>query len=145
MARGAAGGWRLSEPATALAWDAASRQLAIAAADSGCLYLVSRDSPSLRRLATVPKGSGRLSGLVADAGGGWWCALRGGWSVAHFGADGTLARVVALPVPDPSGVAFGGARGDKLYITSARNAATREALDEAPLSGRLFVLRRDAG
>ncbi len=88
----------------------------------------------------MPKGSGRLCGLTADTRGGWWSALRGGWSVVRFAADGSVARVVALPVPSPTGVAFGGAKGDTIYVTSAREAVTREALDAAPLSGRLFVV-----
>lgn len=136
------GGWRLAEPATALAWDAAGETLAIAAADSGTLYAAQPGSTSLRRLATVPKGSGRLAGLASDPAGGWWSALRGGWSVVRFEADGSLGRVVALPVPSPSGLAFGRAgAGAALYITSAREAVTRESLDAAPLSGRLFVVR----
>jgi IclR family transcriptional regulator, acetate operon repressor len=134
------GGWRLSEPATALAWDAQGQTLAIAAAESGTLYCAQQGSTSLRRLTTVPKGSGRLAGLAADPRGGWWSALRGGWSVARFEADGSLARVVALPVPCPSGVAIGGADGDTLFVTSAREAVTRESLDAAPLSGRLFAV-----
>jgi IclR family transcriptional regulator, acetate operon repressor len=138
---GGSGGWRLQEPASALAWDAPGEQLAIAAAASGSLFIAARDNASLRRLATVPKGSGRLAGLVAAAQGGWWSALRGGWSVARFAADGSLVRVIALPVPSPSGVALGGASGDTLYVTSARDAVTRESLDAAPLSGRLFAVK----
>lgn len=141
---GARGGWRLAEPATALAWDATGDTLAIAAADSGTLYAAQQGSTALRRLATVPKGSGRLAGLASDPAGGWWSALRGGWSVARFEPDGSLGRVIALPVPSPSGVAFGGGGSgvrEALYITSAREAVTRESLDGAPLSGRLFVVR----
>jgi IclR family acetate operon transcriptional repressor len=136
--------WRLPEPATALAWDAQGGSLAMAAAGSGTLYVAQQGHSALRRLATVPKGSGQLAGLASDPSGGWWSALRGGWSVARFEPDGSLGRVVALPVPSPSGVALGGARA-ALYITSAREAVTRESLDAAPLSGRLFVLRDPLG
>jgi IclR family transcriptional regulator, acetate operon repressor len=134
----AGGGWRFAEPASALAWDAAGQTLCIAFADSGTLMLARRDQGSPRRLATVPKGSGSLAGLAADGDGGWWSALRGGWSAARFDADGGLARVIALPVPGLSGVALGGAGGKTLFVTSAREAVTREALEAAPLSGRLF-------
>jgi IclR family transcriptional regulator, acetate operon repressor len=48
--------------------------------------------------------------------------------------------MVALPVPCPTGVAFGGDSGSTLFITSAREAIGREALEAAPLSGRLFAL-----
>ena len=68
----------------------------------------------------MPKGSGRLGGLAVDQRGGVWSALRGGWSVARFEADGSLDRVVALPVPCPTAVGFGGAGGDSLFVTSAR-------------------------
>lgn len=140
------GAWRLAEPATALAWDAQGEHLAIAAADSGTLYVAQQGHSALRRLATVPKGSGQLAGLAADPAGGWWSALRGGWSVVRFEADGSLGRVIALPVPSPSGVAFGGgAARHALYITSAREAVTRESLDAAPLSGRLFVVKAPGG
>ena len=137
-------GWRLNEPATALAWDASGQTLHIACAASGVLYLAQPGSPSLRRLATVPKGSGQLAGIAIDRRGGVWCALRGGWSVVRYEPDGALDRVIALPVPCPTGLAFGGPRGDALYVTTAREAVAREALDAAPLSGRLFVVRAAA-
>lgn len=139
------GRWSLNEPATALAWCPVRRALYIAAAGSGTLYAAHEGAPGqappgLRRLATVPKGSGRLSGLAVDAAGGLWTALRGGWGVARFGADGGMDRMVALPVPAPTGVAFGGDDGCTLFVTTARDALDRESLAAAPLSGRLFVV-----
>ncbi len=139
------GGWHLAEPASALAYDARAQTLVIAAADSGVLYAVRRDQTTLRRLATVPKGSGRLGGVAIDGSGGVWAALRGGWSVVRFAADGSMDRVLALPVPNPTAVAIGGADGDDLFITSERQALSRESLDAAPLSGRLFVLEHVTG
>ncbi len=135
------GGWRLPEAASAMAWDAAGQSLRVATADSGTLYSAQVGSSALRRLATVPKGSGRLSGLAVDQAGGVWSALRNGWSVVRFEADGSVDRVIALPVPCPTDVAFGGVDGNTLFVTSARDAVTREALDAAPLSGRLFAVR----
>jgi len=134
------GGLRLSEPATALAWSEAQRTLYIAAAGSGTLYAAPEGQTGLRRLATVPKGSGRLGGMAVDAEGGLWTALRGGWSVARFEPDGSMDRVVALPVPAPTGVALGGEDGRTLFVTTARDALDRESLEAAPLSGRLFVV-----
>jgi sugar lactone lactonase YvrE len=134
-------GWPLPAPATALAWAADGRTLFIATADTGTLWVAAADGGALRRLATVPQGSGRLAGLAPDTGGGVWCALHGGWSVAHFDASGALDQVLALPVPCPTSVALGGADGHTLFVTSARNTLKRDALDTAPLSGRLFVLR----
>jgi DNA-binding IclR family transcriptional regulator len=136
----ATGGWRLNEPATALAWSQELRTLYIAAAGSGSLYAAPEGHGGLRRLATVPKGSGLLGGMAVDAKGGLWTALRGGWSVARFEPDGGMDRVVALPVPAPTGVALGGDSGRTLFVTTARDQLDRESLDAAPLSGRLFVV-----
>jgi IclR family transcriptional regulator, acetate operon repressor len=137
---GPQGGWRIGEPASELTMCEHTRTLYIAAADSGAIYAARREHSSLQRLTTVPKGSGRLGGLAVDRSGGVWAALRGGWSVVRFAADGSMDRVLALPVPSPTAVAIGGADGDSLFITSERHALAREALDAAPLSGRLFVL-----
>jgi len=134
------GGWRLNEPANELTMCSRTGTLYIAAADSGAIYAAPREHGSVRRLATVPKGSGRVGGLAVDASGGVWAALRGGWSVVRFAADGSMDRVLALPVPSPTAVAIGGSDGDHLFITSERQALAREALDAAPLSGRMFVL-----
>ncbi len=140
-AAAAAPGWRLSEPATAMGFDPGGERLFIAAAGSGTLQLAHAGSPTLRRLATVPRGSGQLGGLAADRQGGVWLALRGGWSVAHFADDGSMDRVVAMPVPSPTALAFGGDDGGTLFITTARDQLGREALDAAPQSGRLFTLQ----
>ena len=134
------GGWRVNEPASELVMCEHTHTLYIAAADSGAIYAARSEYGSLQRLTTVPKGSGRLGGLAVDSSGGVWAALRGGWSVVRFAADGSMDRVLALPVPSPTAVAIGGADGDSLFITSERHALAREALDAAPLSGRLFVL-----
>ena len=136
--------WSLPEPVTALAWDTAGELLHMAAPGSGTVWTARRGSNSVRRLATLPKGSGRLAGLAVDAAGGVWSALRGGWGVVRLEADGTLDRLWALPVPCPSGVALGGVDGRTLFITSARDAVSREALEAAPLSGRLFSIRTHA-
>lgn len=137
------GGRHLDEPASALAWVDAGQTLYIAAAASGTLYSAAgvRHAPGpLRRLATVPQGSGRLGGLALDGRGGVCSAPNGGWSAVRFDADGGLDRVVALPVPCPTDLGFGGPQRRTLYITSARDAVSRESLDAAPLSGRLFAV-----
>jgi DNA-binding IclR family transcriptional regulator len=141
----ATGGVRLTEPATDLAWSADGARLYLAAAGSGTLNVIDqRGQGALRRLATVPKGSGRLAGLAVDRDGGLWTALRGGWSVARFEPDGSMDRVVALPIPAPTGLAFGGEDEATLFVTSARDALDRESLEAAPLSGRLFAIAQAA-
>ena len=89
----------------------------------------------------MPKGSGQLARLAVDQRGGVWSALHHGWGVLRFAADGSFDRVIALPVPFPTRLAFGGEQGTTVFVTTARDAVTREALVAAALSGRLFVVR----
>jgi sugar lactone lactonase YvrE len=129
-------GWVLTEALNALAWDSTGCILYGLASASGVILLMQRGQPAVRRLATVPTGSGQLSGLAVDASGGIWTALQGGWSVLRFAPDGSQDRVIGLPVPTPCDVAPGGQ--GTLYVTSARQPVSIEALGNAPLSGRLF-------
>lgn len=132
--------WTLGEPLDALAWDGMGQLLYGLSRESGVIIVMQRGQALVRRLATVPKGSGRLSGLGVDRSGGIWTALQDGWSVVRFSPDGNQDRVIGLPVPCPSDVALGGERLDTLYVTSARQPVSLETLANAPLSGRLFCI-----
>jgi len=127
--------WRIDEPVQALCWDAGGGQLHAAAPGSGSLVVLRIGSAVVRRLASLPKGSGRISGLAVDDKGGAWTALCDGWSVVRVAADGTLDRVIGLPVPCPTDVALA---GQQLFVTSARQPVPLDALEKAPLSGRLL-------
>ncbi len=133
--------WRFAEPLQCLRWRAQDGALLATVPDTGAILHMHPESPGVvRRLVTVPKGSGRVSGLAFDAEGGVWTALRDGWSVVRFLPDGSLDRVAALPVPCPTDVAIGGADGRTLFVTSARQSVALDMLANAPLSGRLFAL-----
>ena len=84
-------------------------------------------------------GRARPASLAVDAEGGVWVAHRHGWCVTRYARDGQVERVVALPVPRPSGVAFGGPDMSRLYITSSRIRLSHQRLQEAPLSGSLLA------
>lgn len=130
--------WHFPERISALCWDATGEALYAVGPDSGSLYWMNPGSPTVRRFATLPKGSGRLSGLALDREGGVWTTLRDGWSLVRFSADGSIDRMIGLPVPSPVDVAFGGAGHGTLYITSARHDVPMDALANAPASGHLF-------
>lgn len=91
-----------------------------------------------RIFARVPESEGRPDGLAVDAEGCVWCAIWDGWRVNRYSPDGRLTRVVDLPVPRPTSVAFGGTDLRTLYITTARTRLPASTLSEAPLSGGLF-------
>ncbi|MEK6421265.1 MAG: IclR family transcriptional regulator C-terminal domain-containing protein [Burkholderia gladioli] len=137
--------WKFSETIDSLTWSADGTTAFAAASASGTLYVLQRGASNVRRFASMPPGSGRLSGVALDGQGGVWAALRDGWSLMRFAADGTLERVVSLPVAAPTGLAYvgGGARA-ALYITSDRNHQSIESLASAPLSGHLLRLCFDA-
>jgi sugar lactone lactonase YvrE len=79
-------------------------------------------------------------GLTVDADGFVWSAKYNGWRVVRYDPDGTVERVVQLPVQRPSCPAFGGPELDRLYITSASAHLSGAALAEGPLAGSLLVL-----
>lgn len=132
--------WRINEPLQCLRWRPQDATLFGTAPASGAILMMQAGAGAVRRLTTVPKGSGSVSGLAFDPAGGVWTALWDGWSVVRISAEGCLDRVIGLPVPCPSDLAFGGAAMDRLYVTTARQPVALDALANAPLSGRLFEL-----
>ncbi|KAF1020408.1 MAG: 6-deoxy-6-sulfogluconolactonase [Paracidovorax wautersii] len=130
--------WHLGEALQCLRWHPAEDALYATAPASGSILVLQPRQQGVRRLATLPKGSGRPAGLAFDAEGGVWTALREGWSVVRLLAGGSLDRVIGLPVPCPCDVALGGADGRQLFIATSRQSVPLDTLASAPLSGRLF-------
>lgn len=134
-------GWTLPEQVNALRWDAKGNALYALAPESGDILLLRQGSPNVRRLASLPRGGGRLGGLALDAAGGVWTTQLEGWSLARFDADGSLDRMIGLPVPTPTDLCFGGVDGKTLYITSSRHTLKLETLASAPNSGCLMQMQ----
>jgi sugar lactone lactonase YvrE len=91
-----------------------------------------------RTLVELP---GLPDGLTIDAEDHIWVALWDGWAVHRYRPDGTLDRIVELPVARPTSCAFGGVDLDELYITSARMGLTAAALEAQPHAGAVFVVK----
>jgi L-arabinonolactonase len=94
---------------------------------------------NLRVFAASDAAPGDPDGSTIDADGYLWNARWGGGQVARFAPDGRVDRVLALPIPQPTCVAFGGAGLDVLYATSATVGLTRETLAIASGSGGVFA------
>ena len=94
-----------------------------------------------RMFVEVPADAGIPDGLTVDAAGYVWLALWGGAALRRYAPDGTLERVVPLPVTHPTSCAFGGAALDELYVTSARRPLTAEEKARQPQAGGVFRLR----
>jgi sugar lactone lactonase YvrE len=94
-----------------------------------------------RTFVEVPADAGVPDGLTVDAAGFVWLALWGGAALRRYAPDGTLERVVPLPVTHPTSCAFGGAALDELYVTSARRPLDAEEKARQPQAGGVFRLR----
>jgi len=131
--------WRIGEPVRALRWHAVQGRLYATAPDAGAILVMEPGTEAVRRFAVVPADAGRTGGLAFDLDGGVWTAFQNGGAVARFDADGQLDRVIRLPVPCVTDLAFGGARGERLVVTTARHEVAPGGLAAAPLSGRLLT------
>lgn len=131
--------WHVTERLQNLQWHTGEQTFFAIAPDSGSILVLHPGQQTIRRLATIPKGSGYISGLAFDAQGGVWTALRDGWSVIRLTSDGATDYVIGLPVPCPTDLTFS-KDGNKLYVVTARQSVALDTLISAPLSGRLFEL-----
>jgi len=98
------------------------------------------DISGRRTFVEVDSEDGRPDGLTVDAEGYVWVAHWDGWCVTRYDPDGTVERVINLPVPRPASCTFGGPDFTTLYVTSARIRLSAQRLSEAPLSGSVFAI-----
>ncbi|MBV1900155.1 MAG: SMP-30/gluconolactonase/LRE family protein [Kordiimonadaceae bacterium] len=95
---------------------------------------VRREFFSLKGTDIIPDGS------AVDTEGFLWNAQWNGWRVVRYAPDGTVDRIIEMPVACPTSCAFGGKGLDILYVTSARKGLSEEALKTQPDAGALFAL-----
>ena len=79
-------------------------------------------------------------GATVDAEGFLWCAAYEGWRITRYAPDGRIDRVVDLPVQCPTSLAFGGPDLATLFVTTARQRISEEALARQPLAGAVLAL-----
>jgi len=82
-------------------------------------------------------------GSAIDVDGYLWNAQWAGSRVVRYAPDGTIDRVVSLPVSRPTSCAFGGPDLRTLYVTTARQGLSDAALDRQPMAGSLFAIDVD--
>lgn len=92
-----------------------------------------------RRVFAHTRGqAGSPDGSAVDAEGFVWNAQWGAWRIVRYAPDGRIDRIVPVPVEQPSSCAFAGPDLATLYITSARDGLSDEALARQPLAGGLL-------
>jgi sugar lactone lactonase YvrE len=92
-----------------------------------------------RVFARGDESAGTPDGSALDEHGFLWNAQWGGSRIVRYAPDGSIDRIVALPVRQPTSCAFGGRALSTLFVTSARQGLDGEQLSRAPLSGNLFA------
>jgi sugar lactone lactonase YvrE len=90
----------------------------------------------------VPDHLGLPDGMCIDINDHLWVAMWGGGAVCHWDPrTGSLLGVHPIPASQVTACAFGGARMDELYVTTARVSLSAEALAKEPHAGGVFRLR----
>lgn len=101
--------------------------------------LGSASGPSNDRLfAILEAGVAEPDGSAIDADACIWNAQWGGGRLLRYAPDGSIDRIVPVPVTQPSCVAFGGRNFNELFISSARVSLDEGALAQEPQAGGVF-------
>ena len=95
-----------------------------------------------RVFARTPQGA-HPDGATVDAQGYLWSAHWGAGTVVRYAPDGEVDRVLAVPASQPTCVAFGGTELDLLFVTSARDGLSAQALAAQSGAGDVFVYKMD--
>lgn len=88
----------------------------------------------------LPEGISKADGSTINAEGFLWSCFWDDWKVVRYAPDGTVGRIVMLPVQRPTSAMFGGDDQSTLYITSARTGLDARDLAKQPLASGLFAL-----
>jgi sugar lactone lactonase YvrE len=80
-------------------------------------------------------------GTCVDTDGALWVAVVEGGRIERRLPDGTLDRVVEVPVSRPTMPEIGGPDGETLFVTSQRRVLSRDKLISETLAGDLLAVR----
>ncbi len=104
------------------------------------LDAASGDISNRRPFITFDGREGRPDGAAVDAEGYYWICCVGAWHVRRYAPDGTVDRVIGVPVQRPTACTFGGPGLDTLYVTTATFPLPEDALATQPLAGSVFAI-----
>ena len=93
--------------------------------------------------ADVSDHRGWPDGAVVDSEGYLWNARWGGSCVVRFAPDGSIDRVIEVPVSQVTCPAFGGKDLKTLFITTAAKTLTPEQLAAEKVAGGVFAIEVD--
>lgn len=88
----------------------------------------------------IPGELGLPDGMAMDEEGMLWVALWGGYGVGRFDLQtGKMTDFINIPAPHVTSCCFAGKDLNDLIITTARSGMSKEALEEYPESGNIFI------
>lgn len=90
-----------------------------------------------RTLFQLVPGEGFVDGATVDSEGAYWCSIVYGGALRRYLPDGILDVEVRLPFENPTKVAFGGERLDRMFITTTIEGIGPDA--PSTLNGGLFA------
>lgn len=93
--------------------------------------------------ADVSEGRGYPDGAVVDSEGYLWNAKWGGSCVVRHAPDGSIDRIIEVPVSQVTCPAFGGPDLKTMFITTANKNMSAEQLAAEKVAGGLFVIEVD--
>ncbi len=128
-----------------MGWSPDNRTMYFTDTGYGTIYALDYDietgtTQNRRVFKQVDAQEGLPDGLTVDAEGFIWSAHWSGWRVTRYDPDGRIERIIDMPVPNVTSLAFGGPNLDQLFVTTARLGLNDQEIGEAPLSGGLFVI-----
>jgi L-arabinonolactonase len=128
-----------------LAWSPDNTTFYFADTPDNAIYAYDYDHPtgtiSNRRLfSSTNDQPGTPDGSTIDEEGYLWNAQWDGWRLVRYAPDGSVDRIVDLPVQRPSSCMFGGRDLGTLYVTTAIWDSTPEQLDRQPWAGSLLAV-----
>jgi len=88
----------------------------------------------------IKEEDGYPDGLCLDEEDYIWSAHWAGSKVTRYKPDGSVDKIIELPVPNVTSCCFGGIDFKTLFITSAQKGLSNEELLTFPLSGNTFIL-----
>lgn len=102
-------------------------------------YDIERGTVSNRRpFASTAELGGIPDGATVDAEGCLWSAICEGGKLVRFRPDGSIERIVEMPLKLPGSVMFGGPALDRLYVPTLSPTFLGRVAD--PLDGSTFVV-----
>lgn len=124
-----------------LAWDYSRERFYFADSMKGEIHAfpwpnfrdVRNDAPFVK----TPEGFGP-DGSCLDADGNLWNAMWGAGKVVCYTPEGMTKHVIDLPFKCPTSCAFGGEKGDILFVTSASVGETNPA--DKPFAGQVIAI-----